>query len=188
MVAGGVLSWLEKLQVKQFFSMLADNFPGGEIVFNARSKLDNNFEAWVDQFPSEQRDAMRAALMAALKVWWEKAPQDQKDKLNNMMATLETLTKPKGKKWADLEAWWNRLSTKEKEEARRNFRAFPFAGSDRWALGDVNEFPKWDKRITVLDQFPVFKNIPRNSLSTEMQQFMDYSDKSVRSNIFHLRV
>jgi len=188
MVAGGVFGWLEESQVKQFFSMLADNFPGGEIVFNARSKLDNNFEAWVNQFPPEQRDAMKAALMEALKDWWEKAPQDQKDKLNDTTATLKAPTKPKGKKWADFEAWWNELSTKEKEEAWRNFRVFPFAGSDRWALADVNEFTKWDKRITVIDHFPMFKNIPRDSLSTEMRQFMDYSDKSGRSNIFHLRV
>jgi O-methyltransferase involved in polyketide biosynthesis len=47
-----VLSWLEESQVKQFFLMLADNFPGGEIVFNARSKLDNNFEVGINQFPS----------------------------------------------------------------------------------------------------------------------------------------
>ena len=84
--------------------------------------------------------------------------------------------------------WWNQLSTKEKEEAWRNFRAFPFAGSDRWALEDVNEFTKWDNRITLIDQFPMFKNIPRDSLSTEMRQFMDYSDKNGRSSIFHLKV
>ena len=31
MVAGGVFMWFEETQVKQFFSMLADNFPNGEI-------------------------------------------------------------------------------------------------------------------------------------------------------------
>lgn len=46
-IADGVLSWLDKAQVKQFFSMPADNFLNGEIVFDVGSKVDNNFEAWV---------------------------------------------------------------------------------------------------------------------------------------------
>ena len=43
MIAGGVLGWFEEAQVKQFFSMLADNFPDGEIVFDAMSRLDGGF-------------------------------------------------------------------------------------------------------------------------------------------------
>jgi len=39
MMAGGVLVYFEERQVKQFFSSLADNFPSGEIVFGAGSKL-----------------------------------------------------------------------------------------------------------------------------------------------------
>jgi O-methyltransferase involved in polyketide biosynthesis len=39
MIAGGVLMYFEESQVKQFFSLLADNFPGGEIIFDALSKL-----------------------------------------------------------------------------------------------------------------------------------------------------
>jgi hypothetical protein len=128
---------------------------------------------------------MRAAWAEALKDWWEKAPQDQKDKVNDMIATLKTPTKPHDTEWSDIEAWWDQLSDKEKEEAVRNFRVFPFAGSDRWALEDANEFTKWDNRITVLDQFPMFKNIPRDSLSADTRRLMDYSDESGRSNIFH---
>ena len=70
MIAGGVLHFLEEAQVKQFFSMLADNFPDGEIVFNAMSRSDGGFRAWIDMFPPEQRDAMRAAMAEALKDWW----------------------------------------------------------------------------------------------------------------------
>ncbi|HXY86998.1 MAG TPA: hypothetical protein VEG44_01005 [Candidatus Acidoferrales bacterium] len=71
----------------------------------------------------------------------------------------------------------------------RNFRVFPPTGSDRWTLEDVNEITKWDRRIEVIDQFPMFKNILRALSSiTDVQRFMDYSDKSRRSNIFHLRV
>jgi O-methyltransferase involved in polyketide biosynthesis len=191
MVAGGVLPFFEESQVKEFFSMLADNFPGGEIVFNALSKLelDNNFRAWIEQFPPEQRDTMRAALMEALKEWWEKAPQDQKDKVNDMIAMLKTPTKPKGKEWADLEAWWDQLSDKEKDEAWHGFRIFPHIGFVRWTLEDANEITKWDSRITVVDQLPMFKNISKDpSLSRAVQRFMDWSDEHSRSNIFLLRV
>ena len=61
MIAGGVLGWFEEAQVKQFFSMLADNFPDGEIVFDAMSRSNGGFRAWIDMFPPEQRDAMRGS-------------------------------------------------------------------------------------------------------------------------------
>jgi O-methyltransferase involved in polyketide biosynthesis len=191
MVAGGVLPFFEESQVKEFFSMLADNFPGGEIVFNALSKLelDNNFGAWIEQFPPEQRDTMGVALMEALKEWWDTAPQDQRDTVYDMIATLEIPTKPRGKEWVDLEAWWNQLSDKEKDEAWRDFRIFPHIGFVRWTLEDANEITKWDNRITVVDQFPMFKNISKDpSLSRAVQRFMDWSDEHSRSNIFLLRV
>ena len=189
MIAGGVLPFFEESQVKQFFSMLADNFPGGEIIFDAPSKLNDDFRAWGDQFPPEQRDAMRVAMVEAFKDWWEKAPQNQKDKLNNMLASLKTPTKPKGKEWADLEAWWNQLSAKEIGEIWRGFRASSDRYFGRWTLEDANEITMWDSRIAVIDQSPLFKDIPRDpSLSEEIRQFMDYSDKSGRLNIFQLRI
>ena len=122
----------------------------------------------------------------ALKDWWEKAPQDQKDKVADMIATLKTPTKPKGKEWSDLVVWWNQLSDTEKEEAVRDLMTAFRGGVGMWALEDANEFTKWDSRITVLDQFPLFKNIPRDRLS-EMCEGMDYSDESGRSGIFPLR-
>jgi O-methyltransferase involved in polyketide biosynthesis len=188
MIAGGVFMWFEKSQVQQFFSMLADNFPGGEIVFNFRSRSDDSVDAWIDMFPPEQRDAMRAAWAEALKEWWEKAPQDQKDKLNDTIIALKTPKKPKGKEWSDIEAWWDQLSAKEKEEVMAGFMTFFRGGVGRWALEDTSEFTKWDSRITVIGQFPMFKNIPRDSLSADMRQLMDYSDERERSSIIHLRV
>ena len=188
MIAGGVFHFFEETQVQQFFSMLADNFPGGEIVFNVLSRSDDGVGAWMDMYPPEQRDTMRATLVDAMKDWWEKAPQDQKDKLNDMIAMLKIPTKPKGKEWSDLEVWWNQLSAKEKEEAMRGFMTSFRGGVGMWALKDANEFTKWDNRITVIDQFPMFKNIPRDSLSTDMRRLMDYSDERGRSSIFHLRV
>ena len=191
MIAGGVLPFFEEAQVKQFFSLLADNFPGGEIIFDAPSRLDNDFGALIDMFPPEQRDAMRAALMEALKDWWEKAPQNQKGKL---IVALKNPTKPKGKGWADLKAWWGQLSDKEKDEAWRDFRAFSERNFEqvswgRWTLEDANEITKWDKRITVIEQFPLYRNISRHpSLSADVRQFMDYNDESGGSNIIHLRV
>jgi len=168
--------------------MLADNFPGGEIVFDAPSRLDNDFGAWIDMFPQEQRDAMRSAWSEALKDWWEKAPQDQKDKVTDMITTLKTSIKPKGKEWADIEAWWDQLSDKEEEEAVRDFMESSRRGFIKWALEDANEITKWDNRITVLDQFPLYRNIPRDSLSADARRLMDYSDESGRFNIIHLQV
>ena len=190
MIAGGVLPFFEEAQVKQFFSMLADNFPGGEIVFNAPSKLesDDNFRAWTEQFRPEQRGAFRATVMETLKDWWEKAPQDQKDKVNDMIAELKTPTKPNGKGWSDLEAWWNQLSDTEKEEAVRDLMTAFRGGVGMWTVGDANEFTKWDNRITVLDQFPLYRNIPRDSVSADMRRVMDYSDEIGGATIIHLRV
>jgi len=122
MVVGGVLVYYEESQVRQFFSLLADNFSGDEIVFDAPS-----------------RKIRVAGLSAAFK----------------------------------------------------------------WALRDANKITKWDKRIKVLDQFPLFKNIPRDpswsrglfeevpkdfSWSVDIQRLMDFSDRCRVSNIFHLRV
>ena len=189
MIAGGVFMWLEKSQVQQFFSMLADNFPDGEIVFDAMSRSDNDFGGtWIDRLSQEQRNTMRAALVEALKDWWKKAPQDQKDKVNDMIATLKIPTKPKGKEWSDLEAWWNQLSDKEVEEALRGFMTFHRGGVGTWALEDASEFTKWNNRITVIDQFPMFENIPRDSLSADMRRALDYGDESGRYTIIHLRV
>ena len=122
MVVEGVLVYYEESQVQQFFSLLADNFPSGEIVFDAPS---------------------------------------------------------------------------------RKIRVARLSAAFKWALRDANKITKWDKRIKVLDQFPLFKNIPRDpswsrglfedvpkdfSWSVDIQRLMDFSDRCRISNIFHLRV
>ena len=187
MIASEVLQFFEEPQVKKFFSMLSDNFPDGEIVFTSMSRSDGGFREWIDMFPPEQRGAMRAAWAEALKDWWEKAPQDQKDKLKDVIAALETPTKPKGEGWADIELWWDQLSDKEQEWVVRDFMT-AFREGRRWTLEDANEITKWDSRITVIDQFPIFRNIPRDSLGADIRTLLDYSDKTGRSNIFHLRL
>ena len=63
MIAEAVLLIFEESEIKQFFSMLADNFPDGEIVFDAPSKplftlLGSDLGALFDMFPQEQRDAI----------------------------------------------------------------------------------------------------------------------------------
>jgi O-methyltransferase involved in polyketide biosynthesis len=188
MIAGGVLGWFNESELEQFFLMLADNFPDGEIVFDAMSRLGGSFREWMDMFPPEQRDAVRTAWMEALKDWWEKAPQDQKDRVNDMIAELKTPTKPNSKEWSDLEAWWDQLSEKETDKALRDLMESSRRGFIKWGLEDVNEFTKWDYRITVLDQFPLYRNIPRDSVSADMRKLMDYSDENGGSNIIHLRV
>ena len=191
-IAGGVFAWFKEAQVKQFFSMLADNFPNGEIVFDAASRLDDDSKRWIEMFPQEQQDAIRAASKEAWteawKDWWERAPQYQKDKLNDMIAALKIPTKPSGREWADIEAWHNHLSDEEKDEVSRELRKARLGGVDMWTIDDVNKFTKWDNRIVVLEKFPLFKNIPQDSLSAMMQKMIDYYNESDIFNIIHLRV
>jgi O-methyltransferase involved in polyketide biosynthesis len=188
MIAGGVFGWFAESEVKQFFSMLADNFHNGEIVFDAVSRVNGRLRTWEDMFPPEQRDAIRAAWMGALKDWWEKAPQDQKDKVNGMIASLKTQAKPKGGEWSDVETWWGQLSDAETEEALRDLMESSHSGFVEWTLEDANQFTKWDNRITVIDKFPMYRNIRRDVVSANMRRVMDYSDESGGSNIIHLRV
>ena len=189
MIAGGLLRYFEEAQIKQFFSMLADNFPGGEIIFNASSRVDNHFGAWIEQLPPDQQNELGAVLMETLKGWWDTAPQDQKDTLVSM---LKIPARPHSTEWTDVEEWWNQHSAKEmREEMRHNFGAFSRwgLGLGKWALKDVNEITKWDNRITVIAQSPLFKDIPRDpSWGKAIRQFMDFSDENRTSNIFHLRV
>ncbi|MGZ7162513.1 MAG: hypothetical protein ACXVI8_07670, partial [Halobacteriota archaeon] len=93
----------------------------------------------------------------------------------------------------DIEAWWAHLSDTEKEEALRDFMRgmmkSPRWGMrlSKWALNDANELTSWDDRIAVIDQFPLFKGIPRDpSLSVAIRKYMDFSDKNKASNIFHV--
>ena len=188
MIAEAVFQFFDEAQMKQFFLMLADNFPGGEIVFTTMSRQDG-FRGWFDMFPPEQRDAMKAAWMEAMKEWWEEVPQDQKDKA---ITALKTPTKPKGMAWPDLEAWWNQLTDEESGEAMRDlmssFSAIPGGEVGMWAPKQANEITKWDNRITVLDQVSLSKNIPQDLLSPDMRKLVEYFDKSGGWNIFHVRV
>jgi O-methyltransferase involved in polyketide biosynthesis len=144
MIAGGLLRYFEESEIKQFFSMLADNFPGDEIIFNASSRADNDFGAWIEQLPL-----------------------DQKKEFGTEHSAEEM-----------------------REEMRHNFGAFSRwgLGSGKWALKDVNEITRWDDRIAVIDQSPLYRNFPRDSLSADMRRVMDYVDESGGLNIFHLRV
>jgi O-methyltransferase involved in polyketide biosynthesis len=187
-LVGGVLQWFDEPQVKQFFSMLADNFDGGEIVFDVLLGSGAYLNLWVNLAPPEQRDIMKTALASARKEWWENTPQSQKRQLSDMIATLGLPTKPKGETWSDLEAWWNKLSEAERDEVLRALRRAAHIGSDPWALQDACEIEKWDRRITVMEQLPMFKDIPRESLDADVRRFMDYSDELGRSCVVHLRV
>jgi O-methyltransferase involved in polyketide biosynthesis len=186
-IIGGVLMYFEELQVKKFLSLLADNLPGAEIVFDVPSKLDNHIGAWITQLQPNQQKAFRGAWREALKNWWQNVPQDEKEKL---LLTLTTNSKPHSTKWTDLESWWKQISASEKEAARRDFRdIFSNLVLRKWALEDANEMKKWDTRITVIDQFPLFTNIPRDpSLGIIVRRFMDFSERYKLTNICHLKV
>jgi O-methyltransferase involved in polyketide biosynthesis len=188
MMGVGVFHWYEESQLKQFFSMLADNFDGEEIVFNALSLRDDHFGWWADILSSEQWAAVKAAMLDTIKQWWEKAPQDQKQKLNDTIATFDLSKKPKGEARADFEAWWNQLSDKEIAKVMRGFRESSRCGAGRWDLKDAREIEKWDRRITVIEQAPLFKDFPRESLDEHMRRYVDYNDETAMSSIVHLRV
>jgi len=194
MIAGGLLRYFNETQVRQFFSLLADRLSGSEIVFEAESKsssvVDGNFGAygvgWSDDEP-EKRDALQTEALISFKNMWIRAPQDKKDKL---ICTLTTPTKPQSSEWKDFEMWWSQLSAQEKGKAMSDFFAGFFVDLNCGCpLEDANEMTKWDNRITVVDQFPLFKNIPRDSsLSLAVRQFMDYTDEKGRIKIFHIQV
>jgi len=117
LMAAGVLFYFDAAQVRPFFSSLADNLPGAEIVFDTLPKLAVFFMNW---------NVRKAGIKGA---------------------------------------------------------------AVKWALRDANEITKWDDRITVIDQVPLFRNIPRDpSWGIGTGGFMDFSDKFKILNIFHLRV
>jgi hypothetical protein len=127
-------------------------------------------------------------MLHTIKEWWKKAPQDQKQNLNDTIATLELPTKPKGETWAEFEAWWDQLSDEELTEVIRGFTESLRGGVNSFALEDVHEIERWDRRITVIEQVPMFKGVPRDSLGAGMRRFMDYSDERGTSSIVRVRV
>jgi O-methyltransferase involved in polyketide biosynthesis len=190
-VAGGLFRYFDEADVRQFFSLLADHFPGCEIVFEAESKssidVDGSCGAygagWSDDEP-EKRDAMQAEYIKKFENAWKMFfPQAQKDM---MIGALTTPIKPQSAEWDDFEIWWNQLNALEKGKAMNDF----FIGfTCRSPLEDANEMTIWDDRITVVDQFPLFRNIPRDlSFSMSVRQFMDYTDEKGRIKIFHMCV
>lgn len=189
-IAGGLFRYFGETEIRQFFSMLIDTFPGCEIVFEVESKPSSDVDGggyaagWSDNEP-EKRDSIQEKLFESFKNAWKIFPQDQKD---NLLSALTASIKPHGTEWNEIEKWWNQLSIQEKGEAMRDFR-MSIAAQSKWALEDANEMTKWDNRITVVDQFPLCKNIPRVfSLSKSIKQFMDYTDEKGRMKIVHLRV
>lgn len=192
MIAGGLFHYFNKADIRQFFSLMADHFPSCELVFEAESKssidVDGSLGAygvgWSDDEP-EKRDSMQAEYMTAFKNVWMTTPMNQKE---NVIQALTTSIKPQSVEWTDFETWWNQLSAKEKGKAMNDFFIDSFI-TCKCPLEDANEMTTWDNRITVVDQFPLFKDIPRDpSLSRSIRQFMDYTDEKGRIKIFHMRV
>jgi len=59
----------------------------------------------------------------------------------------------------------------------------------KWALKDARRITEWDGRIDVLDQFPLFKNTPRDPVwGTSVRRYMNFVDRNRIRNICHLRV
>lgn len=191
-VAGGLFHYFEEPDIHRFFSLLADNLPGSEIVFEAESRssaeIDGNYGAygpgWSDDEPWK-RDALQEEALRAFKSMWLIAPPVVRE---HLIGNLTTPTRPQGTEWEDFEIWWSGIEAEEKGKAMSDI----VAGSDitcRSPFEDAGEIAAWDKRIAVVDQFPLFRDIPRDpSLSMATRQFMDYTDEKGRMKIFHLRV
>ena len=59
----------------------------------------------------------------------------------------------------------------------------------KWALKDARTITKWDNRIKVLDQSPLFKDIPRDpAWGRSVTRWMGRSDRNGAMNVVHLRV
>ncbi|HYC19257.1 MAG TPA: class I SAM-dependent methyltransferase [Candidatus Bathyarchaeia archaeon] len=59
----------------------------------------------------------------------------------------------------------------------------------KWALKDARTITNWDNRIKVLDQFPLFKDIPRDpAWGRPVTRSMNLSDRNGMMNVVHLRV
>jgi O-methyltransferase involved in polyketide biosynthesis len=191
-VAGGLFHYYVEGEIRQFFSLLADHIPGCEIVFEAESKssaeVDGNYGAygagWSDDEP-EKRNAIQAETIRALKNLWMVAPLFMREKL---IGALTVMTKPKSAAWDDFEHWWNLLSATEKGKVMSDL----VAGSHmtgKSPLENANEIMAWDAHVSVVDQFPLFRGIPRDpSMSLSVRQFMKYTDEKERIKIFHLRI
>ncbi len=59
----------------------------------------------------------------------------------------------------------------------------------KWALKDARKIAGWDKRINVLDQFPLFKDVPRDpAWGTSLTRWMNFVDRHRIRNIVHLQL
>ena len=59
----------------------------------------------------------------------------------------------------------------------------------KWVLEDVNEMMGWDERITILDQVPYFKNIPRDpTWGEDIRRQMDSNDRLRVFKVVHVKV
>ena len=59
----------------------------------------------------------------------------------------------------------------------------------KWALKDARTITKWDNRIKILDQFPLFKDVPRDpAWGRSVERWMNFSDRNRMMNVVHLQV
>lgn len=97
-IACGLLRYFDEAKVRQLFLLLADNFPGCEIVFDIESKSSSDADGggygagWSDSKP-EKREAMLAERFKSFKSAWKVIPQNLKDKV---LGTLTATAKPSG--------------------------------------------------------------------------------------------
>lgn len=116
-LAGGVLYYFNEPEVKGFFKLLADSFPGSEIVFDTVSEFS--------------------------------------------MQYVNKGLKESGNESALL----------------------------KWGINDAKTMSQWDRRIEVLDEYPLFSRVGNwDFWSQNIVNYMAQSDKTRSSNIAHVKL
>ncbi len=88
----------------------------------------------------------------------------------------------------DTQPWF--ASRQGKRLANQELENMGIQGSPvKWALRDARTITRWDNRIVVMDQFPLFTGIPRDPAYGEsLTQWMDAVDEHTMSIVVHLHV
>ena len=59
----------------------------------------------------------------------------------------------------------------------------------KWVMRDAGTMATWDTRIEVMDQFPMFKNFPRDpAWGVQIKRLMNLADRGGMYKIVHLRI
>ncbi len=87
----------------------------------------------------------------------------------------------------DTQPWF--ASRQGKRIANQAMQEMGMGGAPvKWALREARTITRWDNRVVVVDELPLFKDVPRKSVwGTSINEWMDTVDSHGMSKIVHLR-